>query len=159
MSPRSNWIMDSGATCHICNDRNSFVELRNLKKTLDVTLGDAHTLKAIGHGTVILMMKTGCLTRKCKLHDVLFVPNLTCNLLSVSKAVDKGISVTFNERGCVIKDAKHRLITVVYKVGSIYHVMYAKLKDHVYAVTEPKLPQNNEQLSREHLWHRRYALE
>ena len=159
MSSRRNWIVDSGATCHICNDRNSFVELHNLKKTLDVTLGDGHTLKAIGHGTVILMMKTGCLRRKCKLHDVLFVPNLTCNLLSVSKAVEKGISVTFNERGCVIKDAKHRLITVGYKVGSLYHVMYAKPKDHVYAVTEPKLPKNNEQLSREHLWHRRYALE
>ena len=128
--------MDSGATCHTCNDRNSFVELRNLKKTLDVTLGDGHTLKAIGCRTVILMMKTGCLTRKCKLHDVLFVPNLTCNLLSVSKAVEKGISVTFNECGCVIKDAKHRLITVGNKVGSLYH-------DHVYTVTELKLPEND----------------
>ena len=159
MSPKRNWIMDSGATCHVYNDCNSFVELRNLKKTLDITLEDGHTLKAIGHGTVILMMKTGCLTRKCKLHDVLFVPNLTCNLLSVSKAVEKGISVIFNKCVCVIKDAKHRLITVEYKVGSLYHVMYAKPKDHVYAVTELKLPENNEQLSREHLRHRRYALE
>ena len=58
MSPRRNWIVDSGATCHICNDCNSFVELHNLKKTLDVTLGDGHTLKAIKHGTVILMMNT-----------------------------------------------------------------------------------------------------
>ena len=113
ISPRGNWIVDSGATCHICNDHNSFVELCNLKKTLDVTLGDGHTLKAIGRGTVILMMKNGCLTRKCKLHEILYVPSLTCNLLSVSKAVEKGISVTFNECGCVIKDAKHRLITVV----------------------------------------------
>ena len=88
-------------------------------------------IEAIGRGTVILMMKNGCLTRKCKLHDVLFVPNLTCNLLSVSKAVEKGISVTFNECGCFIKDAKHRLITVGNKVGSLYHVMYAKPKDHV----------------------------
>ena len=92
------------------------------------------------------------------LHDVLFVPNLTCNLLSVFKAVKKGISVTFNEHGCVIKDAKHRLITVGNKVGNHYHVMYAKLKDHLYTVTEPKLPENDEQLSREHLWHCRYGL-
>ena len=149
--------MDSGATCHICNDHNSFVELRNLKMTLDVTLGDGHTLKAIEHGTVILMMKTCCLTRKCKLHDVLFIPNLTCNLLSVSKAVEKRIPVTFNEHGCVIKDAKHRLITVGNKVGSLNIVMYTKPKDHVYAVTEPKLPENGEQLSKEHLWHCRYG--
>ena len=53
--------MDSGASCHICNDRNSFVELRNLKRSLDVTLGDGHMLKAIGRGTVILIIKKGCL--------------------------------------------------------------------------------------------------
>ena len=35
--------------------------------------------------------------------------------------------------------------------------MYAKLKNHVYAVTDPKLPENNEQLSREHLWHCQYG--
>ena len=64
MSPRGNWIVDSGATCHIWNDCNSFIELHNLKKTLDVTLGDYHTLKAIRHGTVILMMKTGLLNQK-----------------------------------------------------------------------------------------------
>ena len=75
----------------------------------------------------------------------------------MSKAVEKGISVTFNEHGCVFKDAKHRLITVGNKVGNLYHVMYAKPKDHVYAVTEPKLPENDEHLSREHLWHHRYG--
>ena len=35
--------------------------------------------------------------------------------------------------------------------------MYAKLKDHVYAVTETKWLENNEQLSREHLWHCQYG--
>ena len=64
MSPRGNWIVDSGATCHIWNDHNSFVELHNLKKTLDVTHGDYYTLKAIRHGTVIFMMKTGLLNQE-----------------------------------------------------------------------------------------------
>ena len=136
-----NWIVDSGATCHICHDCNSFVELNTLEKPLDVTLGDGHTLKAVGRGTVILILKSGCLTRKCKLNDVLYVPELTYNLLSVSKAVEKGITVTFNERGCVIKDTNQRLITVATKVSNLYHLLYAKPKDHVYSVAE-KLDEN-----------------
>ena len=150
-----NWIIDSGATCHICHDHNSFVELNTLEKPLDVTLGDGHTLKAVGHGTVILILKSGCLTRKCKLNDVLYVPELTYNLLSVSKAVEKGITVTFNERGCVIKDTNQSLITVATKVGNLYHLLYAKSKDHVYSVAE-KLDENGYS-SKEDLWHRRYG--
>ena len=46
------WIIDSGATCHVCYDYSLFSELQNLEKPLDIALGDGHTLKATGHGTV-----------------------------------------------------------------------------------------------------------
>ena len=78
---------------------------------------------------MIFILKSRCLTRKCKLIDVLYVPELTYNLLSVSKAVEKGITVTFNERGCVIKDTNQRLITVATKVGNLYHLLYGKSKE------------------------------
>ena len=120
-SPETSWIIDSGATCHICNSQNYFVELQILQKPIDVTLGDGHILQATGQGTVVLMMRTGQLTRKCKLQDVLLVPKLTYNLLSVSKAVEKGIKVIFNVRGCVIKDQNQKLITVADKLGSLLH--------------------------------------
>ena len=29
----TEWIIDSGATCHVCHDRSLFTELQNLKKT------------------------------------------------------------------------------------------------------------------------------
>ena len=142
-------------TCHICRDCNSFVELNTLEKPLDVTLGDGRTLKAVGRGTVILILKSGCLTRKCKLNDVLYVPELTYNLLSVSMAVEKGMTVTFNDRRCIIKDTNQRLITVATKVGNLYCLLYAKPKDHVYSVAE-KLDENGYS-SKEDLWHRRYS--
>ena len=40
------WIVDSGATCHMCNDRGLFIQLCNLKEQVDVTLGDGHCLVA-----------------------------------------------------------------------------------------------------------------
>lgn len=48
-----SWIVDSGTTCHMCNN-NSAVELRRLKESLEVTLGDGHALEAARYGTVAL---------------------------------------------------------------------------------------------------------
>ena len=74
----------------MCHDEILFSELQLLEKEMDVTLGDGHTLRATGKGTVPLMMNLpdgSC--RKCCLFEVLFVPSLSYNLLSVSKAAEK----------------------------------------------------------------------
>ena len=83
--------MDCGlwSTSHICNDRNLFVKLDPLKIPISVTLEDGCVLKVTGQGIVSLKMTYDCGTRKCKLHDVLHVPDLSYYLLSVSKAVEK----------------------------------------------------------------------
>ena len=144
--------MDSGATCHVCHDCSLFTELQHLKKPLDIILGDGRTLKATGCGSVILILESDSLKRRCKFHNVLYVPELTYNLLSVSKAVDKGISFTFNESECVIKDSNQKLITIATKVGSLYRVAGTKPKDQVYSVAK-----KNDCSSKEDLWHRRYG--
>ena len=53
-SRMNDWIVDSGATCHMCNDDKLFVELRSLKQPLEVTLGDGCAVEATGQGTVLL---------------------------------------------------------------------------------------------------------
>ena len=50
----NSWIVDSGATCHMCNERGLFIQLCNLKEPVDVTLGDGHCLVAEGRGDVKL---------------------------------------------------------------------------------------------------------
>jgi hypothetical protein len=63
----------------MCNNR----ELHSLSSPLKVILGGGH---AIGYGTVTLQMKVAKQTWKpCKLFDVLYVPKLSFNLLSVLK--------------------------------------------------------------------------
>ena len=91
-SPKTNlllsgsefWIVDSGGTCHMCNDRKLFVIFNSLAEPRDITLGDGHTVKAVGHGVVLLRISTDDVElNKCKLQDVLYVPKLSFNLLSV----------------------------------------------------------------------------
>ena len=40
------WIVDSGATCHMCNDKGLFDNFSDLIQAQAVTLGDGHHLKA-----------------------------------------------------------------------------------------------------------------
>ena len=82
------WIIDSGATCHMCNDASLFVELYNWEKPEEVTLGDGHVVKANGRGVVKIEIECqrSQKVKNCVLQDVLNVPSLSYNLVSVSKA-------------------------------------------------------------------------
>ena len=80
---KESWIVDSGATCHMCNSKTSFSELHPLTRPQEVTLGDGHILEATAKVTVMIeMLLPDGSTKKCKLQDVLYVPKLSHNLLS-----------------------------------------------------------------------------
>ena len=49
-----NWIVDSGARCHMCSNKKMLVYLKSLKEPMEATLGDRHALQAIGRGVVSL---------------------------------------------------------------------------------------------------------
>jgi hypothetical protein len=52
----SNWIVDSGATCHMCGNSKLFANLQRLEQPIEVSLGDGHTLQATGRGNIPLKM-------------------------------------------------------------------------------------------------------
>ena len=100
-------------------------------------------------------MQSGSLTRRCKLHDVFYVPDLAYSLLSVSKAVERGITFNFSETGCIVRDTTQRLATAAQKVGNLYQVPNVA-NDCVCTVTEDQ-PKTEQSSSKEEIWHRRYC--
>jgi len=76
-----SWIVDSGATCHMCNDRKLFVDMRNLESPQQVTLGDGSPLEGPAEGTIKLevILPDGN-TQKCKLENALYVP-ISCHIV------------------------------------------------------------------------------
>ncbi len=66
---KGSWIIDSGATCHMCNDETLFLKLRLLDTPIDVTLGDGRCLKGIAEGTVKMetLLPDGSI-KKCSAH-------------------------------------------------------------------------------------------
>ena len=145
-SATSNWIIDSGATCHMCNDKMLFSNLESLDKPQEVSLGDGHVSKATAQGVVFLEMKLpGGKTRNCKLIDVLYVPKLSYSLSSVSKATESGKTTKFDETGCQILGKNSKVIAAATRVGSLYY-LDCLVKQQV-SVAQCK----------EVLWHRRYG--
>ena len=70
--------------------------MKKLDKAEDITLGDGHPVKAFGTGTVDLNMRVSDKKQqRCRLFETLYVPKLSYNLLSVSKATRSGKSFTF----------------------------------------------------------------
>ena len=65
---KSSWIVDSGATCHMWHDIDKFINMKKLDKAEDITLGDGHSVKAFGMGTIDLNVK---LTKNIKDVDYL----------------------------------------------------------------------------------------
>ena len=109
----ADWIIDSGATSHMCTSRHLFTDLN--KK---VSLGDGRSLKAVGRGTVSLIIKLpGGRLKRCPVKNALHIPDLSYNLISVSKASKSGNMTKFDESGCQIVNS---VIATATRCGSLY---------------------------------------
>jgi hypothetical protein len=112
------WHLDSGATDHFCNDKSAFLDIRRLPKHIQVRIGDNSIVPATGIGTVLLASKN----RRIQLTDVLFVPAIGTNLLSISKLTDKGCDVQFSKNGATILNPKVQPIATACKKSGMYEV-------------------------------------
>ena len=106
----------------MCNDESFFSELNVLKKPQEVSVGDGHVLEATAEGTVPLQMllPDGSM-QNCSLKNMLLVPKLVYNLLSVSEA---GKMIEFSESRCEILNASGKCITYATKMGSLYYLHF-----------------------------------
>lgn len=82
-----DWIIDSGATIHICCHSELFTSARQLDKVVSFhAVGEGFTSSVIG--TVVLPLLNN---ETLVLEDVYLVPRMRCNLLSVAQILRKGL--------------------------------------------------------------------
>ncbi|KMQ86606.1 integrase core domain protein [Lasius niger] len=92
-----NTCLDSGATKHMTNDRAFFSSFRKLESTM--SNADGHRAKVAGIDSAIISyrLKSGEVKR-LQLNDVLYVPTLLDNRLSVSRALKSDLVVHFENK-------------------------------------------------------------
>lgn len=116
---KSSWILDSGATHHLTNDRAQMFNVKRLSRGEMIQLTTAS-------GNVIEIEEMGCVKYKAKhsdqditLNNVCYAPNLATNLISVSTIVNSGAQVRFGQQSATIhKNGK--MVLEIPKEGNLY---------------------------------------
>jgi len=94
------WIVDSGTSSHMTNQKIYFKDLEKVKTIINVAKSQ-ETMQAFGKGCIEF--------DNCSLKEVLYVPKLTTNLLSVNSITRNGGEVIFTDDQVIIK-VKNKVI-------------------------------------------------
>lgn len=98
----SGWLIDSGATSHFVNDRAAFETYLPIAHS-NVGMPDGHLMNAEGSGNVRLLVRYNDNPSEIVLRDVVHVPNMVNNLVSVKKLLRDGIIPSFTPPdGCIL---------------------------------------------------------
>lgn len=116
------WYLDSGASQHMSPLLNLFQKYKVLDSPKTILLGDNSSQQAEGYGSVILQLTNGQLL---SLHDVLYVPGLAKNLISVIQLINTGNTIViFTKEQCIIKskspNSKNNLVIKIRKDGNLF---------------------------------------
>ncbi|KAF5282306.1 hypothetical protein FQR65_LT14360 [Abscondita terminalis] len=96
---KDDWIIDTGASDHMCNNRNIFTDFETFSETVNVNIGNGEKVSVLGKGTVEIECLVQGEWTPAKICDVLYTPNMICNLFSVKTAAKKGIDFIIKNAG------------------------------------------------------------
>jgi hypothetical protein len=148
MTP-SVWYIDSGASSHMSGVREHLTDLRDTEVRTKIALGDDTLVRVAGIGIVTFWSDD---MPPISFRDVVYVPGLKKNLISISTLQDRGLEVTFRGTEVLIHPkgsllASEQVIGV--RDGKMFRLLFQPL--HALAMSSD----NNRQTCE--LWHRRIA--
>ncbi|KNZ55237.1 hypothetical protein VP01_2730g1 [Puccinia sorghi] len=99
----SVFILDSGSTSHMVSDQNFFITLDETERGMINTSCGPNTLAIEGKGSISMLFSNQLVV----LHDVLLVPKITVNLLSLHRLILDQCKIHFDTNNfIVLKDDK-----------------------------------------------------
>ena len=99
-SSSDDWLLDSGCTKHMSFDESLF-NIVNKSEVSRVRIGNGQYIEVKGKETVAIKGSAGIKL----IYDVLLVPKIDQNLLSVGQLLEKGYSVVFKNKMCVLANS------------------------------------------------------
>jgi hypothetical protein len=119
----TDWFVDSGATEHMCCNKEMFATYRSLHVQWSVKIGDGSEIFALGVGSVKIKAFNGNQWVDSVIENVLYVPALKLNLFSVCAVTDKGYNLVSNSKECRFeKDNEVKCIGI--REGKLYKMMF-----------------------------------
>ncbi|KFM74814.1 Copia protein, partial [Stegodyphus mimosarum] len=152
-----NWVVDTAATTHFCNNRNlmiNFEEINDIRMSLAV--GNCES-KVLGKGTVKFAVKVGNRINWIELDNVLYNPNLRRNLLSGARLEKAGAHFVVSNGKMWIYFNNWDKLCYAKRYDGLYHVKpfrYATDKKEAGYGTETRKLNKVDDAT---LWHRRFC--
>jgi hypothetical protein len=110
----SNFILDSAATVHICYQKELFDSIKPIDTSIKWGNNASNAIKASGVGNISL--KFSSTSKSAILSDVLYVPELGVNLISLALIAKRGITLNFTKDTITMyKPSKEVLARGLYK--------------------------------------------
>lgn len=138
----SIWYLNCCATEHMTPHVSKINNFKNV--ILIVHMANEEKIQAEGKGDITVQFSDRNGGSTVELTDVLFVPNVVANLLSVGRLVEKGLKISFINNEARISNIKGEVILTAFS------------KNRLYELEEQTLTLNlmNNNLS---VWHRRFG--
>ena len=114
------FVLDSGATHHMVHDKSMFVNFEEIND-VSIVVGDGGALPARGRGDVFVRMLLPQNTvKRCKLKNVLYVPKLAHNLISIPQITNNNVKAVFYDNSCKILNRHDKLVAYGKRVGNLF---------------------------------------
>lgn len=147
MSNDKGWYVDSGASMHLTMHREwLYDEIPPLIDTIKVADDKKLTVKACGKVKLQVVNRNGK-SEMIEVHNVLYVPELATNLLSVSQIINNGCHVQFDKEGCRIFNKMNKLVAEAKLINNMYRLNTNSISAYM------STTKNNDA----YLWHQRMA--
>jgi len=133
----NKWLIDSGCSKHMTWDHSLIQDMHFISPRV-VTAADGRRMVCDQAGSISLQVMVDRRVKRLNLHDVLYVPGLCTNLLSVAKATDSGYCVEFGNHSCSFKKGAIQFASAT-KLNGVYilHMYQTQEKALAIDVNDP----------------------
>lgn len=152
-----SWIVDSGATSHMVQSPDFFSKIDSSKKGF-VSLADERKAQIAGKGSGAIKCSIGKeKISDLEINDVLLVPGLGTNLLSVRKMTNEGYELIFKGDSCrVVKDGVVKAVARAPLHSDLYEIKTAEKACTANIAIKVESSEGHSENCL-HVWHRRFG--
>ncbi|KAL0893362.1 hypothetical protein ABMA27_014949 [Loxostege sticticalis] len=130
-----SWYVDSGASMHLTMHRDWLENLKTPPIT-NIRIADNKLLKVESCGNVSMQVSDGKGGyNKIQVRNVLYVPDLSTNLLSVSRIIKNGCKVEFDANGCSIFNQNNLRVAHATLTNGTYKLKVKELEGQAMVAT------------------------
>lgn len=120
----SDWIIDSGATNHICSQRNWFYNFRKMNQIAKLAEGET---KLCGIGDINLRVFCGGRSTDITLKNVVYAPNVSRNLIAGRMFDLKGIKIVWENNKMLFYNRRNSKPYMIAKLENRFYILKCKV--------------------------------